>query len=48
MGSIFQKLLESFGVQSQMLLTDTYEDAVKLVMSASADACVINNVHGYF
>jgi len=47
-GIYFQKLLESFGVQSQILFTDTYEDAVKLVKSASADACVINNVHGYF
>lgn len=47
-GIFFQKLLKSFGVQNQILLTDTYEEAVKLVMSAAADACVINNVHGYF
>ncbi len=46
-GAYFQNLLESFGVQCKIIFTDTYEDAVKLVMSSAADACVINNVHGY-
>ncbi len=46
-GINFQKLCKAFNIQCQLLVTDTYLEAVKLVEMGKADACVINNVHGY-
>ncbi len=46
-GINFQELCKAFDIKIEFLVKDNYEDGAKLVEMGKADACVINNVHGY-